>query len=259
MKISIRQKLLLLSFIILSGIGFIGYAVFESNQKLRDSEHWVKQTELVINQSGEILSLAKDVETASRGFVITNDSSFLEPLYRAEKKVIANIEQLRQLTGDIPSQQPHIDSLNFYMYKRLAFSFQMVELRSKQGLASAIAYTATKQGKQYTDRLRQITDTIQQEEGTLLKKRKQINELSVTTFNRFLAGMYILMGIFTILLLIAIRNHFLQNEEKEKRAAELVIANSELAFQNEEIEKQATELIKYKNFFYNNIDLACFA
>jgi len=33
-----------------------------------------------------------------------------------------------------------------------------------------------------------------------------------------------------------------QNEEKDKRAAELVIANTELAFQNEEKEKRATEL-----------------
>jgi light-regulated signal transduction histidine kinase (bacteriophytochrome) len=33
-----------------------------------------------------------------------------------------------------------------------------------------------------------------------------------------------------------------QNEEKEKRATELIIANKELAFQNEEKEKRATEL-----------------
>ncbi|MBA3705624.1 MAG: GHKL domain-containing protein, partial [Bacteroidetes bacterium] len=34
-----------------------------------------------------------------------------------------------------------------------------------------------------------------------------------------------------------------QNEEKENRAAELVIANKELVFQNEEKEKRATELV----------------
>ena len=37
-------------------------------------------------------------------------------------------------------------------------------------------------------------------------------------------------------------NTVLQSEEKEKRAAELAIANSELAFQNEEKEKRASEL-----------------
>jgi signal transduction histidine kinase len=34
-----------------------------------------------------------------------------------------------------------------------------------------------------------------------------------------------------------------QNQEKEKRAAELIIANKELAFQNQEKEKRAAELI----------------
>ena len=34
-----------------------------------------------------------------------------------------------------------------------------------------------------------------------------------------------------------------QNEEKEKRAAELIVANKELAFQNNEKEKRAAELV----------------
>ncbi|MDB5022182.1 MAG: hypothetical protein JWQ28_3309 [Pedobacter sp.] len=44
-------------------------------------------------------------------------------------------------------------------------------------------------------------------------------------------------------LVIANEELTFQNEEKEKRAAELVIANFELAFQNEEKEKRAAELI----------------
>ena len=93
---------------------------------------------------GNILTLGKDIETASRGFVITNDSTFLEPLYTAEKIIFTNIRQLRQLTQDNPAQQQRVDSLNFYMHKRLDFSLQSVELRSKKGLASAIAYISTK-------------------------------------------------------------------------------------------------------------------
>lgn len=75
MKISVHQKLLLFSLLILVGIGFIGYAVHESNKKLSDSEKWVKHTQTVFNQSGEMLSLARNVENASRGFVITRDNT----------------------------------------------------------------------------------------------------------------------------------------------------------------------------------------
>lgn len=44
-------------------------------------------------------------------------------------------------------------------------------------------------------------------------------------------------------LIIANKELAFQNKEKEKRAAELIVANKELAFQNEEKEKRATELI----------------
>src|SRR6185295_11183481 len=44
-------------------------------------------------------------------------------------------------------------------------------------------------------------------------------------------------------LIIANKELAFQNEEKEKRADELVIANKELAFQNEEKEKRAAELV----------------
>jgi PAS domain S-box-containing protein len=44
-------------------------------------------------------------------------------------------------------------------------------------------------------------------------------------------------------LIIANKELVFQNEEKEKRAAELIIANKELLFQNEEKEKRANELI----------------
>jgi len=243
MKISIRQKFLLFSFIILVGSGLIGYAVYKSNQKLRDAEQWVQHTEQVINKSGEILSLAKDFETAARGFVIANDSVFLEPLFTAEKTVFVYIGELTQLIKDNPEQQNRVDSLNFYMHKRLDFSLQSVELRSKKGLKSAIAYVSTQKGKHITDRIRQITNAIQQEEATLLKQRKQTNELSVATFNRVTVVLFILMMAFTILLLIAAFNILLKNKEIEKRAAELIIANKELVFQNDEKEKRAAELI----------------
>jgi signal transduction histidine kinase len=243
MKISIRQKLLLFTFIILAGIGLIGYGGYESNQKLHDSVQWVEHTEQVIYQSGNILLLAIDMETASRGFVITNDSTFLEPLFMAEKASFENIRQLRQLTQDNPMQQQRVDSINFYMTGRLAFSLKSVELRHKEGLASAVAYISGGEGKQFSNRLRQLTDAIQKEEGNLLKERKLTNLRSEAAFNRISVILFILMVVFIILLVIAIGKYLAQNKEKGKRADELIIANKELHFQKGEKIKRADELI----------------
>jgi len=243
MKISIRLKLLFYASLILLVSGFTGFAVYKSNQKLHDSEQWVQHTEQVIYQSGKILSLSKDIETSSRGFVITNDSTFLEPLLTAQKIIFANIEQLRQLTQDNPAQKKNIDSLSYYVQKRLSFSLQTIDIRSKQGLNQAIALTSTQQGKFYTDRLLQLTDDIQKDENILLIQRKQTNVHSLVIFNLITVVFFLLMVVLTVFLLISTGRNLFQNEEKEKRAAELVIANKELQFQNEEKEKRASELI----------------
>ncbi|MDB5138051.1 MAG: arcB 1 [Mucilaginibacter sp.] len=242
MKISISQKIIIFSITILAINGVLGYDVYKSKQKLFDSEKWVQHTEQVINQSANIRLITKDIQTASSSFIITNDSIFLEPLISAKKTAFVYIRQIRQLTRDNPVQQGRIDSLNFYIHRLLNFSFKTVEIRSKQGLATAIAYASTREGKYNTDRIRQIANAIQQDEGVLLKQRKQINARNETEFNRFSMFIIILMAWFTILLLIVAGKYLFQNNEKRKRAAELVIANQELWFQNEEKGKRAAEL-----------------
>lgn len=243
MKTSIRQKLIIFAFIILAGNLFIGFAVYSTNQKRIKSEQLVQHTEDIISNLGNILLLGKDIESASRGFIITNDSAFLEPLFTAEKIIFNNIGQLRQQFQDNAAQQQRVDSIHYYMQKRLTFSLQQAELRSNQGLLAAIAYASTNQGLYYSDNLRQISATIEREEDILLKQRQQSNEYSATTFNWISRIMNILIIVVTILLLIVTGKNLRQNEKKEKKAAELIVANKELAFQNKEKGKRAAELI----------------
>jgi len=227
MGANIRQKLIIFSLIVLAGNGVLGYAVYESNQRLSYSEEWVHHTEQVIFESGNILSTAKDIETASRGFVITNDSTFLKPLYPAEKTAFTDIKQLKGLTSDSPKQQIRVDSLEFYMHKLLDFSSKTIELRTVHGLTAAIAYTSGKQGKHYNDRIRQIISTIQQTENILLCLRRHANGHSQRAFKQLSRIVFFSMVGFTVLLLILLNKYLLQNKEKEKRTIELAIANEE--------------------------------
>jgi signal transduction histidine kinase len=237
------QKVLVFSLLVLAGNGFIGYSVYRSNQKLRDSDKMVQHTELVLSQSADFLSLGKDIESSSRGYVITKDSSFLAPLIIAQKTVFSTTELLKELTKDNPLQQLKIDTLISFMHRRMGFSLTAIDIRNKKGLSDAIFFINTKKGKHFSDEMRRIVSDIQQEENTLLSKRKQINDSSIATLYRYSAVMFVLMTILIILLLITTANNLLKSKEKEKRAAELIIANKELAFQNEEKEKRASELV----------------
>src|ERR1700733_512930 len=136
MKINIRLKLLFFSFIILVGIGYIGYTEYKSNQELLDSIHWVQHTEQVIHQSADILARVKDIEIASQGFLISGDSLFLKS-DGSPKSIFAMIGNLRQLTWDNHLQELHEDSLTVYMHNYVDFSSQIVGLRNKKGLSPA--------------------------------------------------------------------------------------------------------------------------
>jgi PAS domain S-box-containing protein len=242
MKTNFSQKLIFLSLLVLSSVGFIGYASYQSHQRLLDSEQWVQHTERVIDQSAKIFALTKDIDLAAESYVITIDTAFLEA-GTASNLVFASIAKLRQLTLDNPSQQEREDSLIYYTRLYVNFALRTVEIRNKKGLASAVTFILSKQGKRYADRISQVTIAIQQEENTLLKQRIQTNKRSVAAFELFSVVVLIIMSAFAILLLISLGKYFLQIREKARRAAELVVANKELAFQNQEKGKRAKELV----------------
>ncbi len=243
MKISILQKLVLLSSAVLVTIVVIGYTAYWSKQKLRDSEKWVEQTERIILQTSNILSLGKDIESAARGFALTNDSSYLEPLFVAEKIIFQQIEELRQLSGDNSIQLQRIDSMSFFFQKRLEFSLQLVDIRRKYGFGAVLDHLFVNPGREYSVLMREITFKIQQEETMLLNQRKQANDQIASTYDAVAIFMFALMSAFTFLLIIATGKNLVKDKEKERKAAELVIANKVLAFENEEKEKRAAELI----------------
>ncbi len=247
MKTNIRLKLFLFSFIIVVVNGILGYAVYNSNQKLLDSQHRKLHLGDERTQIDRILSITKDIENTSRGFIITNNSAFLEPLSSAKKTVFVTIRQLKQLIGNSKVQQQRIDSINIYMVKRLDFSFKMAKLRSENGLTSTAVYAYTMQGKYYTDRIKQIIGNIRQDVLASLKQENYSNEHNIAVFNKFLVIVCVLIAGFNILLIIAIGKYLLQNKEKEIQSAELVIANRGLKLAEIERTKMVNDLMLRNN------------
>ena len=242
MIISVRYKLFIFSIIILGINVALGYAVYNSDRKLLDSEQWLQHSEQVIIQSSNVRALGREMQITSRDFLITDDSVFLEPLNHSQKAAFGYIVLLRQLTRDNPAQQKLTDSLDLYMHKLVNYSAKTIELRGKQGIASVIAYTGDKNRKRYTERINQIANAIQLQEDILYKQRKQINTRNEAAFSRFSLIVFMLMAGFTILLVIVAGKYLYQAKEKRKRAAELAVANREIMFQNKEKENRAAEL-----------------
>lgn len=251
MKVSILQKLIILSTIILVGNVILGYTVYISKLKLGESDKWVENTEQILYQSGEILSNGKDIESALRGFVITNDSDYLEPLFMAENSILDQIATLRGLVQDDPTQQQRVDSLAYYVKKRIDFSLSTVELRSKKGLNDVIGLISFKDGKVYSDGMRNTIHAIQKEENQILQQRLLANNSISDSYNKFTTILFILLSAFTILLVIAYGRNMMKEEVKKKQTIELILANKELDFQSHEKEIQIAANKELETFSYS--------
>ncbi len=156
----------------------------------------------VIKRTEYLLSLSLDNETGARGYMITGDPAFLSPFEKAKKNILPALDSLRKVAT--PENKATIDSIAAYTMKRMAFSVNMVALRTKHPLLQAIQRYNAKEGKSYTDQIRLYTATIQKEQSLHIS---QLRADYIASFNRLNIIQYSIIGI-TIILLILLANQF---------------------------------------------------
>jgi signal transduction histidine kinase len=222
------QKILLPFCFVLIAIGSIGYAVYQSNKNMLDSNKWVYHTLQVLNLSENTLALTIDMESSARGYVLTKDSDFLAPMILAKKIIFKNIEGLRDLTQTKISQQVLLDSLEYYTKLRIeSLEFSIARVNTV-GLGATVSGKSITNGKKYSNAIRTIIIKIQAKEYELLEERKLVNEKSEVIFYWFLGAMFLLISFISALFLISYYRNLLQTRDKIVQADELIILNNEL-------------------------------
>ncbi|HEV2078568.1 MAG TPA: CHASE3 domain-containing protein [Allosphingosinicella sp.] len=105
-------------------------------------------------QIRSILSLHQDIETGQRGFILTGNSSFLEPYEQAKPKLepaLGGLRQRMELESDSSFEQ-----LEDLTRKKVAFSEQVIRLRQQGRSDDAARLIAQGQGKAIMDQIRAV-------------------------------------------------------------------------------------------------------
>jgi methyl-accepting chemotaxis protein len=157
-----------LSFVLLAAIGIVAY---RSITTLTSTSYSVQHTHLVLEHIATVLSEMKDAETGQRGFIITADSSFLDPYRSGSAEVGKTLTELRELTADNPTQQRHIATAEQLVNAKLAELDRVIKLRKPNTFDVAEKAIATGDGKRAMDDLRRELAAMEQVERELLKER----------------------------------------------------------------------------------------
>ena len=150
----------------------VGAAVAELAYREQDAEDWVAHTIEVRQQARELMNTALNAETGMRGYLLTDDPSFLAPYNMALKRLPDTLGALRRLTADNPTQQKALDGLNDNMTALLGIYQQMLALESAGQRAQAADLVKVRDGKNLMDDLRARVDAFSRAEAQLLETRE---------------------------------------------------------------------------------------
>ncbi|HEY4305133.1 MAG TPA: CHASE3 domain-containing protein [Gemmatimonadaceae bacterium] len=222
-----------------------GLLSYLSLDRVRSTRQWVQHTHDVLDASSVVLTALLDMETATRGFILTHDSTFLGPARDAPNRAQRAIDSLRTLTLDNPSQTRRIDTLESAVKTRLVTldSAADVERSGKTDLSASSVRTS--RGPSQMAVVRQMIGEMRTDEDSLLvrRRRDEVQSLEIT------AAVIILGALMAAILAffvnrnfdVALRDRRLALEELRGANDRLQEGAIELEFQAEAAQNAAAE------------------
>lgn len=200
------QKKVIVGFVVAFGIvTWLGFTAYLNSAKFKATLNWIAHTNEVMFHAERILALIIDIESGQRGYIITGDSTFLEPYLYGEGMMFAHVDNLYKLTLDNKNQTDRVESLKDVLAKKIKFVKHSVEVRNRD-FSAATKLISTEQGKMLMDEIRVIIADVQQEEKMLLQQRTFISEGDTVAF--YYAFTALLAATAVILILVFFSLHF---------------------------------------------------
>jgi PAS domain S-box-containing protein len=136
----------------------------------------VTHTRAVLGALEHALRLNVDLENGLRGFVITSDETFLDPLVKAREELPAAMARLRALTRDNPVQQERVVALEKMVIDHVEYRTRTAELVRAVGYESARQQLPPGDGKRRLDEIRAASAVIRTTEEELLHEREAASD-----------------------------------------------------------------------------------
>jgi len=244
----------------------VGATALLSIQELNTAWRWEKRSYEVLGQCERLLSALADIESAARGYVISGDAGFLDPLHAARPQIEDLVRNLRTLTSDNALQQKEINQLEPLLTESIIEVNRVIGTRAVGKAGAAQTQVSRGEGKRLMDDTRQIITELENEERRLLNNRDRAELAAVqreqaTVFG----GSALALGIVAAALVLTARENRSRQQAEEalhtqqehleetvqQRTAELAITNKELREREAEL-REAQRITKVGNWKIEN-------
>jgi len=186
-SIGFIRTVFLIAFFILIFLASITYRHIKELDKISDS---IMNTYEISIELGQLISYIKDAETGHRGYIITNDSTYLEPFINARKNVNLTFQTLNNTIKSDSIKQDQLMRIYDLVDKR--FSYFKNNFSSKKEFNDDF-----KNGKIIMDSLRREVNNMLSNENKLLSSKDKLYKYNnsntpLIVFSTFLISILIL-------------------------------------------------------------------
>jgi two-component sensor histidine kinase len=169
---SVRRLAIVISMLlVLAAAAASLYLVRTVDSQLAD----IGDTYEVRRQARELMLAVVDAETGQRGYLLTQDSAYLDPYNRAVASMDSTYAELMRLVSDNEAQRIRLDVLEPNLQAKRAEMAQTIEMMSAGDVANALALLRSDEGKSLMDSIRgTIRAFIAEEDARLIERNGQV-------------------------------------------------------------------------------------
>ena len=160
-------------------VGLIALVTYRSLETREVAAARVTHTFEVITGLREVRALLNDGQAAKRGFLLTTDERYAEPLLRARTLLPERLRLLRELTADNPVQQQRIGQIQALTLETLAELVRTVDLHRGGDAAGALALVRADAPRIAMETIQQLSADAEAEEQALLRERQDAFQRAV--------------------------------------------------------------------------------
>ena len=190
---------------------FLAWETFD----LKESLAWVDQADPVLDQSGQLLKLLLNMESANRGYIATGDEAFLHPYTEGRMRFDSEFQALNKLVADNPAQQKRLGDVYIGYQDAENSDGRMIELRRAGKADPNLIDSWMRKGK--IDSLRdQISEFQSVEESLRTQRVEEAHRRSILLISGCLVlclGSGIFLALFTRSHMEKLGTKLLQSEE----------------------------------------------
>jgi signal transduction histidine kinase len=180
--------------------------------ELSEAGDWVKHTQDAVNLIARIYRRAVDAETGQRGYLLTQDETYLNPYVEARVEVPKDLEALDRLTNDNPVQVAQFATVKRLIDTRFAQMERSLKLKRDGDDEGFRQVVSSPEGMVTMTSLRLALDGMATEEQT--QNQRRVLAL-IQSQNQLRRGFYLLAGL--NLVLVTLGGIFLNQESQRRR------------------------------------------